>query len=479
MDDQHDLNDAPTLPGQAPQSLYARVHDALERQLPLRILAIVLLIVIVGSAIFTGVYVARQPRPTFATARVGDVIISLQVTGTIQATMYQADFPVDGALSQIDVTTGQRVEAGQTLAKLNVAPFQNALTAAQNTENAAQQSLGAAQDAQDQAQSAQYQAQSASDSAGSALETQQENAQTVCAAQPLDPTACGNATAAAASAQAQYDSAQAQLAAAQAQSATTQALVSSAQRSATAAHNKTTIAQAQLASATLIAPHGGVVTTINGSVGGRPGATATGIASFITIMDTGAPLATALVNYHDIGAVHAGQTATFRVAQASASSVFTGAVTGVSPVGQGAGAALSYPVALRIDPASLGDVTLLPGMTAATRIITRARYHVIVIPNSAVSYARQAAPSSGAGLLTASQISAARKSAEDMKQAAIAAGFDAKSDPLTPAYLIGFQHNHYVAIPVVLGLTDGARWEVVSGLTEGQQVVNGQRSILL
>jgi HlyD family secretion protein len=176
--------------------------------------------------------------------------------------------------------------------------------------------------------------------------------------------------------------------------------------------------------------------------------------------------------------VKAGETATFRVAQASASAVFTGSVTGVSPLGQGTGSALSYPVALRLDPASLGTLTLLPGMTAATRIITHARYHVIVIPNSAVSYAKEAAPPSGSGLLTRSQIDVAQQSAHNMAQAAVAAGFDVASDPLTPTYLVGYQKNHYVAIPVVLGLTDGDQWEVVAGLTEGQEVVNGQRNLL-
>ncbi len=474
---EEDAVDEPTLPNRPARGMNERMRATFARATPLRILAVVLALILVGVAIFAGVYASRQPRPAFTVAHADNVILSVQATGSIHATLYQADFPVAGTLSEIDVTVGQRVRAGETLAKLNVAPFQSALAAAQNTESAAQASVSAAQDAENQAQDAERQAQSAVAAAWSALSAQQSNAQTQCASAPNDPDACAAANAAVARAQAQLAAAKAQLAAAQAQEAAAQAQETTAQNGATMATAATQTAQAQLVSATLVAPHDGVVTTINGAVGGRPGATANGLASFITIADTSAPLATALVNYRDIGKVSVGQAATFRVKQASASAIFTGVVTGVSPQGQGAGAALSYPVALRLDPSSLGHSTLLPGMTADTRIITRARYHVIVIANSAVSYARQAAPPAGKGLLSASQISAALKRARTLEQQAIAAGFDAKSDPLTPAYLIGFQHNRYVAIPVVLGLSDGQQTEVVAGLKAGQQVVNGQRSI--
>jgi multidrug efflux pump subunit AcrA (membrane-fusion protein) len=95
------------------QGMNERLRARFGRSTPLRILAIVLLIVLVGVAIFAGVYASRQPRPTFATAHIGNVILSVQTTGAIQATVYQADFPVDGALSQIDVTVGQQVHKGQ------------------------------------------------------------------------------------------------------------------------------------------------------------------------------------------------------------------------------------------------------------------------------------------------------------------------------------------------------------------------------
>lgn len=459
--------DEPTIPARPASGMSGmrgRLRTAVDRSLPLRILLIVLIVALVGAAIFAGLFASRQPRPTFATAHTGNVILSVTADGTIQATLYQADFPVDGSLSEIDVSVGQQVKKGDTLAKLDVAPFQSALTAAQASQSAAQQSLSAAQEAQSEAQSS-------VDAASSALDAQQSYAQTQCASAPNDPDACAAAKAAVARAQAQVAAAQAQASAAQAQ-------VTTAQTAGAKADGAAQLAQAQLAATTLVAPHAGVVTVINGAVGGKPGATATGIASFITIADTSAPLATALVNYRDIGAIHVGESATFQVKQASASAIFTGAVTGVSPVGQGAGAALSYPVALRLDPASLGQTTLRPGMSAETRIITRARYDVLIIAQSAVRYARTAAPPDGSGVLSRSQVSAALTSAQALEKSVIASGFDASKDPLTATYLVGFQRDHYLAIPVVLGLSDGQNTEVVDGLTNGQQVVDGQRSLL-
>ncbi|HEU5345142.1 MAG TPA: HlyD family efflux transporter periplasmic adaptor subunit [Ktedonobacterales bacterium] len=454
--------DEPTIPA-ATLGRTERLRTTLRRSLPLRILLIVLLVALVGAALYLGIFGARQPRPTFATVHKGNVTISLQTTGTIQATIYQADFPVDGTLAAIDVTVGQQVKQGATLATLNVAPYQSALTAAQTTADTTQQAISAAQGAQSDAQTA-------VGAAASSLDEQQSYAQEQCAVAP-NGSACGAATAAVARAQAQLASARAQASAAQAQMAL-------AQRAVSASDSALATAQAQLAAATLVAPHSGVVTVINGAVGGKPGATATGMASFITIADTGAPLVTALVNYQQIGAIQAGEAATFQAPQASSSATFKGTVTGVELLPHGEGATLSYPVALKIDPASLGHVTPLPGMNAQVRIITHARYNVLVIAQSAVQYAHSAAPPDGSGVLSKSQIHAALTSAQALEQSTLATGFDARADPLTATYLVGFARGHYVAIPVVLGLSDGRQTEVVAGLDSGQQVVSGQRSLL-
>jgi hypothetical protein len=201
--------------------------------------------------------------------------------------------------------------------------------------------------------------------------------------------------------------------------------------------------------------------------------------AFITIADMNAPQASGLVSYRDIGEMRIGQAANFRVEQASTSTIFTGVVTGISPNSQGTGAALSYPVILRIDPASVGNVKLRAGMIATISIITRARYHAIVIANGALTYARDEAPPDGSGTLTSAQIDNALASAHTMETSLIASGFDDVSDPLTASYLVGFANEKYVAIPVVLGLSDGSQTEVVEGLASGQSVVTEQPRLLI
>lgn len=454
-------DDALTVPERPEPSAWARAQRAVRRSLPLRIALVILLVGLVGGAVYAGAASTRQPRPIYASAAMGNVIISTQASGVIQTTTYTADFPVDGTLRTIDVSVGQPVHQGQTLATLNPAPFQSALSAAQSVSAAAQQSVSAAQTAQDQAQSA-------SGSARDALSAAQSTVDTACAAQPPDPDACNAAKTALAQAQAQADAGRARLAAAQAQ-------LAQAQTSLAQAQGQAQVAQAQLDAITLASPHDGVVMTINGRVGGKPGATPNGHGAFIVLADTNQPTLTALIRYPTVRAVQVGDMATLQAPQAT-QRAFSASVTGVSPIGQGSGATLSYPVYLTVMPNSLRGTTLLQGMSATVRIITAARYHVIVVPRAAVVYARESAPASGAGALTKQQVATALATARGMAQQVAESGFDTARDPITPYYLVGFTHGQYIPIPVVLGLTDGRTQEVVAGLMVKDQVVTGQRS---
>ena len=233
-------------------------------------------------------------------------------------------------------------------------------------------------------------------------------------------------------------------------------------------------AQARLAATTLTAPHSGVALTVNGQAGDE---TAAGGAPFITLADTAQPLASVLVNYRDITAIEPGESATLRVTQAAGATSLRGNVVGDTLQAQGSGDNLAYPVTISIDPTSLKSGALLPGMSASATITTRARRDVVTVPASASAFARQAAPPSGKGLLTAAQIKDALQAANTLEAQAIGAGLDVAHDPPTPTYLIGFAGGKYVAIPVVLGLSDGHQQEIIAGLTDGQQVVTGQPNL--
>ena len=82
-------------------------------------------------------------------------------------------------------------------------------------------------------------------------------------------------------------------------------------------------------------------------------------------------------------------------------------------------------------------------------------------------------------MLTEAQIRDALQAASTLETEAISGGLDIAHDPPTATYLIGYAGGKYVAIPVVLGLSDGHHQEIIAGLSVGQQVVSGQRNPFL
>ncbi len=120
---------------------------------PGRVLVIVVAATLVGGGVL--VYRARTaPAPvTYRTATVarGTVAQTVAVSGTISpAGQISLSFPVAGRLAELDVAAGQKVTAGQQLAKLDTADLEDALaTAQQNLTNVQsaynKQALGAAQ----------------------------------------------------------------------------------------------------------------------------------------------------------------------------------------------------------------------------------------------------------------------------------------------------------------------------------------------
>lgn len=465
MDDPARFEDAPTTPGGAGFVRLGRARAFRDRvrHSPRWWIALSAALLLVTTLALTPAFLFfHNAHPLYTAATRGDIILTVRARGGIQMMEYGASFTIPGTLARVNVIPGQQVRKGDALATLDATGAKAAVSAAQASVGDARSDVTAAQSAADQTQVA-------LSSAQSALTSQQTDATTACALQPPDPTACGTAQAAVARAQAAVDAAQAQVGTAQAQQAQAQSVLDSAL-------NALAVAQASLAATTLTAPHDGVALAINGQVGDEitPGG-----APFITLADMSQPLATALVSYRDIAAIEPDENTTLRTAQAAGSPAIRGLVTSVALQPQGSGDHLTYPVAIRIDPTSLKGAHLLPGMSADIVITTRVRLQVVILPAAAIAYARWAAPASGKGLVAAGQIKAALRAAGELEAQAISAGLDVAHDPPRPAYLIGLVNGKYVAIPVVLGLSDGQRQEIIAGLSAGQKVVSGQRDPFL
>ena len=227
-------------------------------------------------------------------------------------------------------------------------------------------------------------------------------------------------------------------------------------------------AQHNLDAATLTAPHSGVITAINGSIGSTPGGSASG--GFITITDMSALNVLLSVNEADIGHVARGDLVKFTV-DAYGNRVFRGQVDSITQSGQTSNNIVTYPVSISVDSSSLQGANLIPGMTANATITTMMRQNVLLIPNSAVSFAQGAVTQ---GLIQLNQVQSAQTSARQTLAGMIRSqGVSLWQDNPNASYVLEQQHGQLVAVPVILGLSDGSSYEVLSGLKANDMIVVG------
>lgn len=443
------------------------------RRRGLPIATIVLLVLLLLGGLGTYVILSRITPVTYQTQRIaqGDLILTVSATGPVQATTYDVSFLGTGTIASINVQVGDTVAAGQTLATLNMTSLKDAVNQAQAALSAAQT---AAQDAQTNLSNVQAQTQAqvqvALDQMNSACASSSGTGDTTGNPTPT-PTATNTPTIGNASA---CQIATDQYAAAQAQ-ATTQ--VAQAQQQLDQANSQVTsataalqTAQDNLGNATLTAPHAGTVAVINGTVGGPPGGAATGNV-FIEIVDLTALQVIANVNEADIGSVTTGDPVQFTVS-AYGPRLFRGTVTAIAPVGEQASNVVTYPVTIALDATDLTGARLFPGMTATLQVITAQRFQVLLIPAQALAFARSSAHAPHA-LLTAAQANAALNQAAQMLTDLRNSGVDVSNDDPTPAYVLVHVKSGWEARPVVVGLTDGVRYEVLAGLSAGDTIVVG------
>ncbi len=219
-------------------------------------------------------------------------------------------------------------------------------------------------------------------------------------------------------------------------------------------------AQHNLDAATLTAPHPGVITAINGSIGSTPGSSANG--GFIEITDMSTLSVLLSVNEADIGRVARGNAVRFTV-DAYGNRAFRGQVDSITQSGQTNNNIVTYPVSTSIDSGSLQGANLIPGMTANATIITMTRQNVLLIPNSAVSFAQGAVTQ---GLIQFNQVQSALTSARQaLASMTRSQGESVWQDNPNPSYVLEQQNGQLVAVPVILGLS--ANDMIVMGANSG------------
>jgi HlyD family secretion protein len=243
-------------------------------------------------------------------------------------------------------------------------------------------------------------------------------------------------------------------------------------------------AQDNLRNATLKAPHDGTVSIVNGNVGGTPGAspgtssTASSGGTFIQIVDASALQVVANVNETDTANLQVGQPAQFTV-NAYGQRLFKGTVSAIAPNGQTVSNVVTYPVTIDVDTNDLKGARLLPGMTANVTVTVLQRSNVLLIPVDAVNFARLVSsnsPTAGTPqLITQQQAGTAMNQARQMLNA-LQSQRDISAENPIPAFVVERLGNQFIAKPVVLGLTDGMSYEVLSGLVPGETIIIGTGS---
>src|SRR6266699_843945 len=311
-------------------------------------------------------------------------------------------------------------------------------------------------------------------------------AQVKTATQSLD-TAKAQAAANNATAQGQVNTAAQQyntaLAQANVSNSTANSQVGTAQGQLQTALQQLKTAQDNLRNATLKAPHDGTVSILNGNVGGTPGApsgssTTSSEVTFIQIVDATALQVVANVNETDTANLQVGQTAQFTV-NAYGQRLFTGTVSAIAPNGQTVSNVVTYPVTIDVDPSDLKGARLLPGMTANVTVTVLQRTNVLLIPVDAVNFARLVSsnsPTAGTPqLITQQQANTAMNQARQLLNT-LQSQSDISAENPIPAFVVERLGNQYIAKPVVLGLTDGTSYEVLSGLAPGESFIVGTSS---
>lgn len=260
---------------------------------------------------------------------------------------------------------------------------------------------------------------------------------------------------------------------------TEQSQVTTAQSQLNTAVMQEVQAQDNLNNATLTAPHDGVVTQINGNVGGTPGGSSVSLTSagtFIQIVDPSTLQVVADVNEADIANVQVGETARFTV-NAYGNQQFTGTVSAVPPLGQTIANVVTYPVTIDVDSSSLKGAHLLPGMTANVMINAVQHNNVLLLPVNAVNFARLASSGNSASgtpqLISPTVATTTLNQARRMLSRLEVSNPNLISEGPIPAFVIEQSGQQFVARPVVLGLTDGTSYEILQGLSLSDRFIVG------
>jgi len=228
-----------------------------------------------------------------------------------------------------------------------------------------------------------------------------------------------------------------------------------------------------LGKTTIVSPLDGTVSKLNSRLGERVVGTATMAGTEVmTIADLNEMEARVDIGEMDVVLIQVGQRARLEV-DAFKDRKFTGVVTDIANSAKGAAAAsqdaTKFEVAIRVTEKE----NFRPGMSVNTEIETRYRTNTLVVPIAAVTTRPPKLAGSGtnapAGSPTNSIVSTNHPSETNDSPSGRKSKETAK--PIEVVFVV--DGDKAKQVPVKMGISDADYYEIVEGLTEGQEIVTG------
>ncbi|MDD4802972.1 MAG: efflux RND transporter periplasmic adaptor subunit [Syntrophomonas sp.] len=392
-----------------------------------KIFMIGLALVIAASGYGYNKWLATTTKTEYPTATVGKGPITdfIEATGTLSAIKISAmGFKNDDTIIAINVASGDKVVKGQILAQQDPAALQSALQQAQSSVDQDDINLKSAT-LNYETNRKNYERQQELFKAGAISQTDLETAQDALTKSEWD--------------------------------------VATAKTKLVNDQAKVAEAQADLAGATMVAPFDGIIGVVNGQVGQLNGINSS-TSTLLTVLSEELQLS-ALINEADIGRIKVGQDVEF-TASAYPAITFKGKVLRVTPEASTVSNVQYYPVLISCeDP----EHKLLSGMSVSANIIIARKSEALTVSMMAVSYAETYAKTNPSG--------AAKSNLQSSVPAAPIQPGNNNSATMnqegTSSVVLVLENNQPTVKNVVLGLSDGSYYEVISGLAEGDKVILG------
>ncbi|WP_414901023.1 efflux RND transporter periplasmic adaptor subunit [Sphingomonas flavalba] len=394
-----------------------------------------------------------ETKTEYATqeAQKGNLAVTVSATGKLQPeNQVDVGAQLSGQVIKVYVDVNDRVTAGQRLAEIDPATFNDAIVRSQAALSAAQATV-----AQNQASVAEAKAQLARLEEVSRLSGGRVPAKTEMATQ-----------------QATVQRALANLRAAEANVVSARAQVSS----------DTT----QRRRATIVSPVSGVVLARQIEPGQTVASSFNTPTLFVIAQDLTSMKLQVAIDEADVGQVKAEQEATFTVdaypgrsfpakitrVDVGANNSATSSSSTTTTSSSSASSVVAYNAILRV---ANPDEALRPGMTATADIAVQKRENVLLVPNAALRFSPEQATRGQQGgqsslVKSITPGPRARRSGGNSREVTIGAG------SRRTLYVVGADGKPQ-AVEVVVGATDGSRTEVTGGgLKPGSKVIVGQRA---